>query len=76
MSDGVDMSDLDDGRITFGAPEEKLPNAAEKDPVCGMEVFPATAEASRDYRGTVYHFAAAPAATRSTTTRPTTSADR
>jgi YHS domain-containing protein len=55
MRNDTDVSDLDDGRITFGSADEPM-NLAEKDPVCGMDVFPATAASKSAYRGNTYHF--------------------
>jgi YHS domain-containing protein len=50
-----EQSSLDDGRITFDREEPPL-TLMQRDPVCGMEVEPATAAASREYRGTTYYF--------------------
>jgi YHS domain-containing protein len=54
MSTNEDVYSLDDGRITFGLDHEI--EAVQRDPVCGMEVVPATAAATEPYRGVDYYF--------------------
>jgi len=49
-----DGTSLDDGRITFGLDHEI--EAVQRDPVCGMEVLPATAAATEAYQGLDYYF--------------------
>jgi YHS domain-containing protein len=54
MSANEDGMSLDDGRITYGVDREI--EAVQRDPVCGMEVIPASAAASEPYRGVDYYF--------------------
>ncbi len=51
----LEETSLDDGRITFerGEPPIKM---LLRDPVCGMEVTPETAAASREHLGAPYYF--------------------
>jgi YHS domain-containing protein len=58
--DGLESS-LDDGRITFERepPEPLEPQVKQRDPVCGMDVDPATAAATREHRGQTYYFCSA-----------------
>jgi P-type Cu+ transporter len=46
-------------RVEVGEHAEPEPPAAATDPVCGMEVDPATAAASETFDGVVYHFCSA-----------------
>jgi YHS domain-containing protein len=56
MNEGIEM-DLDDGRITFQRESTREASSTlQKDPVCGMDVSPAEATGSREYRGTTYYF--------------------
>ena len=55
MSATEGETSLDDGRITFGD-DDRGTEAVQRDPVCGMEVIPAAAEASEPYRGVDYYF--------------------
>jgi YHS domain-containing protein len=50
-----EQTSLDDGRIIFEREEPSF-KVTLRDPVCGMEVEPETAAASREYRGTPYYF--------------------
>ena len=54
MSANEDGMSLDDGRITFGV--DRGTEAVQRDPVCGMEVLPATAAATEGYQGVDYYF--------------------
>ena len=54
MSANEDGMSLDDGRITFGVDRET--EAVQRDPVCGMEVTPASAAAIQPHRGVDYCF--------------------
>jgi Cu+-exporting ATPase len=49
-----DVTSLDEGRITFGL--ERETEAVQHDPVCGAEVIPASAAATKSYRGVDYYF--------------------
>jgi Cu+-exporting ATPase len=47
---------LDDGRITFGGKGRPRPEVETLDPVCGMLIDPATAEAATVYQAQTYFF--------------------
>jgi P-type Cu+ transporter len=42
--------------VLVEVPEEEAEMATARDPVCGMDVDPATAAGSEEYEGTTYHF--------------------
>lgn len=55
----AETGSLDDGRITFEPRQEdkeEQPRVRTRDPVCGMDVDPAGAEAHSQYRGVDYYF--------------------
>jgi len=59
MNEAIE-TDLDDGRITFERESTReAASTLQKDPVCGMDVSPAEAAASREYHGTTYYFCSA-----------------
>ncbi|MDB4979389.1 MAG: copper-translocating P-type ATPase [Myxococcales bacterium] len=50
-----EQTSLDDGRIIFEREEPTFQRRL-RDPVCGMEVTPETAAASREHLGTPFYF--------------------
>jgi YHS domain-containing protein len=45
--------------VLVEVPEEEEEMATVRDPVCGMDVDPATAAGSEEYQGTTYYFCSA-----------------
>jgi P-type Cu+ transporter len=50
--------DLDNGRVVFGDPVTET-HGKVTDPVCGMEIERADAEAALEFQGTLYYFCSA-----------------
>jgi Cu+-exporting ATPase len=54
MTPGHGATSLDDGPIPFGLDHEM--ESVQHDPVCGAEVIPASAAATKPYHGVDYYF--------------------